>query len=65
MDTKNFKLIATGSASQVYHYSTKAGDFALKFVPNTCHKEIMHLSNEAKILAALDHDYIIKCLKYQ
>lgn len=59
------KLIATGSGSQVYHYQTKAGDFALKYVPTTCHKEIQHLSNEARVLKALEHDNIIKCVKYQ
>lgn len=32
------KLIATGSGSQIYHYQTKAGEFALKYVPNTNQK---------------------------
>lgn len=38
MDSKNMKLIATGSGSQVYHYQSKAGEFALKYVPNSCQK---------------------------
>lgn len=32
------KLIATGSGSQIYHYQSKAGEFALKFVPYTSQK---------------------------
>jgi hypothetical protein len=45
MDTKNMKLIASGSASQIYHYASKNADYALKFVPASCQKELLHLSN--------------------
>lgn len=38
MDSKNMKLIASGSGSQIYHYSNKGGDYALKFVPASCAK---------------------------
>ena len=38
MDSKNMKLIAAGSGSQIFHYNNKAGDFALKYVPASCHK---------------------------
>ena len=38
MESKNMKLIASGSSSQIYHYSSKAGDYALKFVPVSCQK---------------------------
>lgn len=65
MDAKKLTLIATGSSSQVYHYQTKAGQFALKYVPSNCQKEILHLSNEARVLKSLEHDNIIKCIKYQ
>jgi hypothetical protein len=65
MNSKNMRLIATGSGSQVYHYQTKAGEFAIKYVPSTNHKEILHLSNEAKLLRALEHNNIVKCFKYQ
>lgn len=33
MESKNMKLIGSGSGSQIYLYSSKAGNFALKFVP--------------------------------
>jgi|LakMenEpi03Aug12_release.lakeMendotaPanAssembly.Ray.scaffolds.fasta_scaffold3279454_1 hypothetical protein len=65
MDSKKMRLIATGSGSQVYHYQTKAGEFAIKYVPSANHKEILHLSNEARVLRALEHDNIVKCVKYQ
>lgn len=38
MDSKSMKLIASGSGSQIYHYSNKGGDYALKFVPSSCPK---------------------------
>lgn len=38
MDSKSMKLIASGSGSQIYHYSNKDGDYALKFVPGNCPK---------------------------
>ena len=38
MDSKNMKLIASGSGSQIYHYSNKGRDYALKFVPASCQK---------------------------
>lgn len=38
MDSKNMKLIASGSGSQIYHYSAKGADYALKFVPASCQK---------------------------
>ena len=38
MDSKNMKFIASGSGSQIYHYSNKGRDYALKFVPASCQK---------------------------
>lgn len=65
MNSKNMKIIASGSGSQIYLYPSKAGNFALKFVSVENKKELLHLANEAKVLSALDHDYIIKSIKYQ
>lgn len=65
MEAQSLKLISSTSNSQVYLYTTKAGKFALKYVPSTNKQQILHLSNEAKILSALDHDFIIKSFKYQ
>jgi hypothetical protein len=59
------KLLASGSGSQIYFYPSKSGNYALKFVPAENKKELLHLTNEAKVLSALDHDYIIKSIKYQ
>ena len=65
MNSQNMKLLASGSGSQIYLYPNKSGNFALKFVPAQNKKELVHLSNEAKVLSALNHDYIIKSIKYQ
>lgn len=65
MDGQSLKLISSTSNSQVYLYTTKAGKFALKYVPSSNKQQILHLSNEAKVLAALDHDFIVKSFKYQ
>lgn len=65
MDGQSLKLISSTSNSQVYLYITKAGKFALKYVPSSSKQQILHLSNEAKVLTALDHDFIVKFFKYQ
>lgn len=65
MNSKSFKLIASGSNSQVYMYSAKKATYALKVVPIACTKEVYHLANEVKVLSALDHDFVIKPIKYQ
>lgn len=65
MDGQSLKLISSTPNSQVYLYTTKAGEFALKYVPSANKQQILHLANEAKVLAALDHDFIIKTFKYQ
>lgn len=45
MDGQNLKLISSTANSQVYLYTTKAGKFALKYVPSTNKQQILHLSN--------------------
>lgn len=45
MDAQNLKLISSTTNSQVYLYTTKAGKFALKYVPSNNKQQILHLSN--------------------
>jgi predicted Ser/Thr protein kinase len=58
-------LVAKGSNSEIYLYGGKGSKVVLKVVPTACSKEAGHLSNEYRLLSKLEHENIIRALKFK
>ena len=65
IDLSRLKLVSRGSNSGVYRYGTQLNAVAIKMVPSSCKKETKHLANEYMMLSEINHENIIKVLRYK
>ena len=67
MDRRGGKLqlLSRGSNSEIYAYGSNDNRVVLKVVSSVFGKEVKHLANESTILKLLEHENIIKMLKYK
>jgi len=64
-EARKLTLVSRGSNSEIYRYGDIAKGVVLKVVPSSCAKEAKHLANEYRVLGQLDHENIVKALKYR
>ena len=65
IDPSSLKLVIRGSNSEIYRYGPPQAALILKLVPSAYKKEARHLANEFNILSKLNHENIIKVLRYK
>jgi serine/threonine protein kinase len=65
MSENKLMMIGRGCNSELYAYGESENRVVLKVVSSFSKKEQRHLKNEYTILKTLDHENIIKALKYQ
>lgn len=64
MQSKKLRLISEGSNSQIFSFGEGESQVILKVVPKRS-KEAGHLRNEWDLLQQLQHDSVVKAIKYQ
>lgn len=65
MSENKLLLIGKGSGSELYAYGQDEHRVVLKMVSSVNKKEQRHLKNEYLFLKSMEHEHIIKALRYQ
>lgn len=65
MQVGKLTLLTQGMNSEIYRYGCVDKGVILKMVAASCSKQSKHLANEFRILSSVNHQNIIKALKYK